>query len=743
LVANLAGICEFQGLVAVIKFIRLICLSTLFPLAYAYGQGSSTVPVTFPDSVLIVLENTRNVDASVIGSGFASAWGSLGMDQQQLIRRQTALMKRKKFPLRPHLATYFGAIANAANIEKTDPATLTRFLTVAGKAIEKLSTTNTLKFLTASNTFFQHHTLHYEKSYRLESGDDEYYFEYVENLPLIDTAQFQTQSMPDGASQTQPPYQEDTYSDSDSVVEKALPPLWMTPAVQPSLEGPVLRFSKTTLTFVTAYDSVSIKNTKGAFSLTDRIFVGEGGTFDWSAANLHPDSVNCIMTVYNFNVTKPEFRADLVKLNYMGKTPGYIPGTFEFKSQPRKDSVASSFPRFKSYQSDLALDGLADESVRYRGGFSLTGPKISSASAMGEEATIEVFANGSKKFQAKSSDFIFSNNSIGASKARISIVQGNDSIIHSVVRMKYSFANDSTQKLLLMKDKGDMRNAPYAASFFGVDFTADILHWDLNSDSMNIRTDGGRNIVPMIIESNDFYDIEDYRLLKGTGFNFHPLTLVVNYSLRTGLKEFYTGDLANFSGRSIPEIKSAVSFLAQKGMVVYNPRTDIVRVKDKSIALVKAFRGEADYDNLKIHSVIDSSANASLNFKKGYMTIRGVDEFKVSDSLNVRIKPDSSIITLMQNRDLKFDGTITAGNFEISGKGFTLKYDSFFINLTHIDSINFYVTEKNARGQEIRRKVNNSMVGADSTAAAAGELGDISKSSGTLFISRSNNKSGK
>ncbi|HEY0742111.1 MAG TPA: hypothetical protein VGD40_11645 [Chryseosolibacter sp.] len=709
------------------------------------AQGNATVPLSFPDSVLIVFENTRNVDASVIGSGFAVAWNSLGIDQQQAIRKQTSLMKRKKYPLRPHIVTYFGAIVNAANVEKTDASTLSKYLSVAGKVIENYPTAKVLTFLSSANTFFQHHALHFEKSYRLLAGEDAYTFEYREAAPLMsldDTTQYQSEPVPDGASQMEDTSNEDTWS-SDSVAEEPLAPMWMTPAIQPDPMGPVIRFNKITLTFVTQYDSVSLRGTKGIYSLTDRLFVGDGGSFDWTSAGLHPDSVNCTLTGFNFVVTKPEFKADLVKLNYLGKTPGLIPGTFEFKSQPRRDSVASSYPRFKSYQSDLNINGLSGDNVRYRGGFSLTGSKISSASALGEEATIEVYHQGAKKFQAKSTDFTFTDNAISATKARINIQQGNDSIVHSLVRMKYSFDTDTTQHLLLMKDKGDMRNAPYAASFFGVDFTADILRWDLNSDSMNIQTDGGRSIVPMIIESNDFYDIEDYRLLKGTGFRFHPLTLVVSYSLKTGLKEFYTGDLANFSGRSIPEIKSAVEFLAQKGMIVYNPRTDVVRVKDKSIALVKAFRGEADYDNLKIHSVIDSSANASLNFRKGYMTVRGVDEFKVSDSLNVRIKPDSSIITLMQNRDLKFNGTITAGNFEISGKGFTLKYDSFFINLTHIDSINFYVTEKNARGQEIRRKVNNSMVGADSTAAAAGGLGDISKSSGTLFISKANNKSGK
>ena len=144
-----------------------------------------------------------------------------------------------------------------------------------------------------------------------------------------------------------------------------------------------------------------------------------------------------------------------------------------------------------------------------------------------------------------------------------------------------------------------------------------------------------------------------------------------------------------------------------------------------------------DYDNLKIHSVIDSFPNATLNFDKRYMIVRGVEEFKVSDSLNVRITPDSSVITILQNRDIKFDGTISAGNFEISGKGFTLKYDSFFISLTHIDSVNFYVTETNSRGQTMRRKVNNSMVSGDSTTAAVGGLGEHLKVIGNLVYQQS------
>lgn len=656
------------------------------------------------------------------------------------------MMRKKKYPMRPAMVNYFAAIANAVSVENADSRKISDFLRVAGKVIEKESTARAQNFFLTSRTFFQYHALHYEKSFRLYAQDDSYTFDYIEPAPSFDM--YDTTSTSGGEEQpvesaTTEESPSDDYNDQpiDSIFSEA--PLWMNPPPQPIVEGPVIRFDRVTFQFVTKYDSVQLKSTKGSLSIRDNLFVGDGGTFDWSAAGLSADSVYCNLTAYNFNINRPEVKADLVKLNYVGKTPGFIPGTFEFKSQARKDSVPSSYPRFKSYQSSLDIKGIADENVKYRGGFSLLGPRISSASAGGDYSTIEVYNNGVKKFTAKSPDFIFTDSTINSEKTRVSIAQRNDSITHASVRMRYRYGADSTQQLILVKDKSGMKHTPYSASFFNIDLATDVIRWNLFTDSLDLLTDGGRNDVPMIIESIDFYDPEDYRLMKGEGFGFHPISLVATYCIKNHIREFYSGDLAQYSGKDMKDIKAAIEFLAQKGMVDYNPKTDVVKVKEKVILLYRAARGEMDYDNLKIHSVIDSSANASLNIEKGYMTIRGVGEFKVSDSLNVRIDPDSSVITLLQNRDIKFDGTVRAGNFEISGKGFTLKYDSFYISLAHIDSINFFVTEKNAKGQSIRRKLNNSMVGADSTAAVAGGLGDTSKKSGTLFISRGNNKSGK
>ncbi len=705
----------------------------------AQQKQTASTPASFPDSVKVVLDRTRNSDAMQVATGFLTAWPALSPSQQSLIRRQAQIIRKAKMPVRPHVANYFGALANGVNIEHADPSKIDAFLKVTSQVLEKESPSRVANFFEMARTFFQYHALHYEKPFRLYARDDDYTFEYITPAPVFDLND--TTAITSAADQN---YIEPPSSGNDPAFDTAYvaAPLWMSPAPQPLAEGAVIKFNRVTLAFVTKYDSVLLRNTKGVLSSRSNLFIGEQGSFDWTSAQLGSDVVNCNMTAYSFDAKKPALNSDLVKLNYAGKTPGYIPGTFEFRSIARQDSAASSYPRFHSFQNDLAIQGIADENVKYRGGFSLIGNRITSASATGDPSTIEIYHNNERKLTARSSDFEFTDSTIVAQRSSINIPVESDSITHPSVRMKYSFGKDSLQRIVLQKDKGLMKHTPYSGSFFNVDFAADVIQWDLFSDSLNLLTEGGRNTVPLIFESIDYYDPEDYRLLGGKGFSFHPLGLVATYCLKNKVRDFYTGDLAVSSKQNPRDIKAAMEFLSEKGLVTYFPKNDLVHVKEKTILLFKSHRGDVDYDNLKIHSVIDSFPNATLNFDKRHMVVRGVEEFKVSDSLNVRIHPDSSVITILENRDIKFDGTITAGNFEVSGKGFLLKYDSFLISLTRIDSVNFYVTETNSRGQEMRRKVNNSMVPGDSASVAL-ESNAPSQSSGTLFISKANNKSGK
>lgn len=712
--------------------------------SFAQKGKEPAVQLPFQDSIRLALENTRNTDAEAIGLALSNVWNGFGTDQQVMIMKQTKLMKKKGYRLRPHVQNYFGALVDAMNVEKIDNETLASYLKVAGKVIENEPIQKGSNFFSNSRAFFRHHALHYERGAKLYARDYSYFFDYIAVEVPVQAPPDTTQALDDlGKEDPQNTVWVDDPVDTTPVVQTKL---WEQPIFVPEPTGAVIRFDKVTLNFVTPYDSAFLKNTSGTFEVSDNMFIGEGGRFDWSTVSLPPDDVYADLKKFYFNTTRPRMKAEQVKMVYKGRVDGQIDGVFEFASSPHRDSISASYPRFVSYESKIPMLGLGDQFLKYTGGFALNGRKIYSASLDGGSSRLEVSSATAKRFEAQSNLFEFRDSTIISKNAAIEIYQGNDSIFHPGVQMSFNYAK---QNLTVQRSRGVLKDTPFTSSYFKVDFTGDIMRWSLKgdslgSDSLNIFTSAGLSQAPMVLESQDFFDPRDFKLLKGVGFTFHPLVIVANYANQNGVREFNAADLTRPNNKSYNEIHGAMTFLAEKGMIDYDMHTGQIKVKEKVIHINDARKNESDYDNMKIHSIVDGPANATINFPKGYMTVRGVEEFKISDSLNVVIKPDSSVVTLLQNRDIKFNGKITAGNFEINGKDFMLKYDSFFINLNHIDSIRFYVTELNAKGQPVRRRVNNAMVGADSTAQAAGGLdAGKDKTQGTLFINRPDNKSGR
>jgi hypothetical protein len=109
--------------------------------------------MNFADSLRIVMENTRNLEATAIGAGFTTAWPNISLDQQQLIKRQTYSMRKKGYKLRPHLVPYIGAIVAAVTIEGSDATQLGNFLKVAGKVIDNYKSPRVLAFFNTSCDF--------------------------------------------------------------------------------------------------------------------------------------------------------------------------------------------------------------------------------------------------------------------------------------------------------------------------------------------------------------------------------------------------------------------------------------------------------------------------------------------------------------------------------------------------------------------------------------------------------------
>ncbi len=720
----------------VLSYLLFLTASTSFLQA----QTKEAYKLAFQDSVRVMLENNQSTEATAVGAAFATAWHSLTLGQQDQIKDLAKQLRKKRYKPFPMLSDFYGSVGFAVEREHVESERLSAFLKVASQVIEKENGASTMSFFKYCRDFFEYHSLHYENLFRLHAEPETYTFEYIRDLnaEIPDT----TTKATDNFNQFDKP-KEDTntvWQDDTTKVEQPMP-MWMQPVAQPVLVGPVLKFQNVTFNFATAYDSATLKNTNGTLSLRDGTFVGERGSFGWSPAGLSSDSVHFEFKEYNFNVNKPHVKAEQGKLVYVGMVTNKVDGIFEFKSIRHKDAASSVYPRFMSFQNNIQIIRFTNAKMKYVGGFALNGHKIYSSSVNNDYSRLEVRGGTGKKFTSQSRLFEFQDSLITAKQGMIQIYQENDSIFHPGIQFRYDYGKE---RLSLQRVKGQLHEAPYTSSFFNMDFSADQVRWDLKSDSMNIIALGGVNYAPLVLESVDFYNPEDYRLLGGKGFSFHPLALVVNYAKKNGIREFYDYDLSVAVKKKLEEIKMAMTFLSQKGMINYNSSSGLVQVKEKAMHFFDSKKGESDYDNLKIHSITDKVANATVNFKKGTMIVRGVEEVNVSDSLNVILKPDSSTITILQNRDIKFDGKITAGNFEINGKDFTFKYDSFFINLNKIDSIRFYVTEKNAKGQTIRRRVNNAMVGADSLSSAeAGLKTGASKSQGTLYINLPDNKSGK
>ena len=718
---------------------QLLLILFLAVAGISFGQGKPAVKLSFPDSVRIVLENTKNVDATTVGAAFAGVWANIGYDLQSIIKEQSAKIKKKGYRLRPEITNYFGAIADAINLESAEPEKLKSFLMVTDKVINLDSRDKANGFFTAARDFFEHGALYFDKSTQLYARDDDFSFEYITDVVYDPMATLPPDTLSAWQPSPDPPI--------DTGVTSIMSPVF-TPSVTPppSLSGPIIRFKRLSLVVITKHDSVTLSQTKGEFSMRTRMFVGDGGRIDWTNAGLSTDTVQAsIQSTYFFKTSKPEFKIEWAKINYTGRTPGMVEGTIEFKSTAHKTKLSAAWPKFTSFESNIRSTGLPNEKLSFMGGFSLTGSRVGSQSLNGGLSTLTLRSDStnSERFVIQARNFDFSDSTIIARDARAVIYHGGDSITHQSVDFRYNVAKEVVG---LTKSKGRLMDSPYASSFFGMDFTSDDVRWDLKTDKLDLYTSGSVSQTPMVIESIDRYNSDDFELMKGVGFSFHPLMLVNSFCRDNRTDMFYVDDMANKRKKDVSEIRRAMDFLSRKGYVFYNPTNGQVTVRPKLYVMAKAYKDEADYDNLLINSVIEKVPNSTVDLRTGEMTVRGVEELTVSDSLNFSVFPDSAIITLGRNRGIKFNGKITAGNFEIRGKEFQFSYDSFLIQLNRIDSIRFFVLEKNAKGQMVRKPVNNALVGADSTAAAVGGLDVnqvIQKKSGTLYLNVPDNKSGR
>lgn len=485
------------------------------------------------------------------------------------------------------------------------------------------------------------------------------------------------------------------------------------------LSGPVINFKNTTLTIISPQDTVEIHDTEGDLSLTTGVFSGFGGNMNWSHTGASSD-IKATFSNYSFNTKKPEIEADDVLMHHPDKLSEDVKGIFEYKYVRYKETP--QYPRFMSYKNDIEIKDFPTH-ISYKGGFAMNGSKVFSSCASGAPSTIIVSDGGEKKFTAKARYFELGDSVYKSNPSFVILYFGADSIGHPGARLIY---NDASKFLSVRKDLGAYKEASFSNSYHALDMDVDQINWVLTDSIMTLDMVGARNQVPAYFESELHFSETKYIHLKGY-FAFHPLQMIMNYCKKKKKKEFTVDEVAIYYKQKPYVVKTAVSSLYKKGFVAYNHKMGTALLTEKAFHYYSSRRKKTDYDVLSVKSVGPSSHNGVMDMSTYDLTVEGVDKVLLSDSNDVRFFPNERKLVIQKNRNILFDGIVTTNNYVFNGRDFKFSYDSFNLDLVHIDSIEFSVDiTDTVTGQIRKEKIDNK----------------LTYSEGVLSIDKPTNKSG-
>lgn len=754
------------------KFYILLILILLGGYVSAQRYQLPDSVETYGDAVKDIFIQTKDSTLIKTGSQFAALWygTTLSGIQKDTVMAITREMQAKNYNLIPYLSDFYETLMVAVDSAKLSGKNLDDMLSMLLKTVQQYDRNRWGNVAKTLKQFFEKGAIYYANYNQVYAESKGYSFGFVAPQDVIavaatsgeheEEALIEEWGNPEESSEWEDVSETSEWNDSwgweeeDKAGEEAVVPekessimdYLVEETIQPELEGPVIYFDEVNLTFTTTFDSATLTDTKGALMLSDYIFVGEGGKFDWAMAGLSPDSVYCTLSKYNFDIRVPKLSAENGEMTYKGKVDKPVKGMFQFASQRHIDEQDARYPRFKSYNSNIKVNIFNKKEVNpnlvsYEGGFSLEGRKITSASFLEDKATIEVQdqthrGDGQKKFKATSRRFNIGDSLITSQQASVVIFQRSDSIYHPAMEFKYMM--DSSQLTVLLGD-GNFKKIPIVSSYLNMDIRADMMRWDLRTDSINISTIAARDKVPVIFESHDYFDEDTFDDFSQM-YNFHPLIMAVGYARKLNNSTFYADDLASSTGQNEKVIWAAMKDLMERGFIDYDLQTGQITLKRKAYHYVLSKAKRVDFDDIIMPSVESRLPNATLKLNDKELTVRGIDQFYLSDQLNVYIRPEDKTVTLLGDRNFRFNGTLYSGNFEFVGKNFTFNYDSFLVNLPQIDSISFYLADE----QGNRRKVNNTLQSAEKNEAFNTNMGEnLKQTAGILYINEPNNKSAR
>lgn len=468
-------------------------------------------------------------------------------------------------------------------------------------------------------------------------------------------------------------------------------------------------------------DSLAIENTNGVFSKDEMSWFGNGGKTSWDRMGFGKKRPYAVFSDYSVNLKTNGYVADSVLLFDFISSDEPVIGQLQDRAFVVKQGGKSKYPVFKSYSEDDVFSG-AFKNICLIGCAGVQGIDVCTFANSSNQTlmTINFGDTVRAKFIAKM--FVISHDKLKADDVFVIVYMDNDSIVHNGLSLMY---DDATRELILYNPNKMMGNGPFNDTYHKISIFSEAMLWNLDENKIRFHKFLSQyQDSRAYFKSMSFYNELDWDRLQGID-KYNPLTLVNDYLKRYDTDVVDLQLFAMFLKRNVEQVISMVMYLVEQGYMTYDMQNKVAYPTRTLYEVIGARNGESDYDVIRIESyTTDNRPNMVLDLSNNDLTVNGVRNVVVSNAKNVAIVPYDNSIVVKKNLDFEFSGKMMAGMFEFHTHSSRFDYSDFVIELPTIDSLVFFVKNRDNPLENVRVK------------------DVITHVSGKIYIDENSNKSG-
>ncbi len=607
---------------------------------------------------------------------FYASWsvGRFNKDEKAAIRHLVEKMREKKLPTYPNLYKYIETLTLLAESHQ-NPKAILAWHRYASKLLDEKYTKSFISFLKYTNTLFENRWLYKKKSsFAWYYRNGRFKFSY------------------------------------DSVFR--------------------VNFEHLNLVCATKRDSSIIQKTSGSFNYNTKIWEGKSGLLTWQrfgeevAKEIHADFDH-----YTINLETNSYVIDSARLYYKRFFKHPVNGqlTERILSSPPNDN--SIYPQFLAYQEGMEL-GQVYPNIDLRCSLKLEGKTLYGVGSQWEKAMATVRLRDEVYARFLSDRFKLRDHVLESGHTEFIFYLEGDSIYHPDLKLRYK--SEKNELILFSSLLNASDHIPFYDSYHKLDIDVPALYWSMNDDKIyfkKFKQLRGDNIASF--ESSNYFSLKQFYSLQVMDQK-NPLYIIDSYLKKygdSGDREIEVPLLADYMRMPQEQVVALLVDLSNRGFMVYNSKTRTAIVKNKLFYYLFAKSKQTDYDVIHFTSKVHNKPNAVIDLNTLAMNIYGVPRVSISDSQAVYIYPYDKTISVKKNRDFSFDGKIQIGLFDFDAHNSMFVYDSFMLNLNYIDTMAFYLMERDSlnRKKVHYRKVDNV----------------ITRMNGKIYIDEPQNKSGR